>query len=253
MELIIDVGNSNIVIAIYQNGWDKVFRYETKDNQPQIYYERGLAEILLEWGISSSQINYAIISSVVPELNEKIRSAVQSVLRKEPHLINPDILEKLPIHIPHINEIGSDLVANAFAAVIKYNRPSIVVDFGTALTFTVVHPELGIQGVSIAPGVKTAFSSLFTNTAQLPQVPLDRPESAIGKNTIHALQAGIIIGYEGLVMHLLEKIKAELQEPYIVIGTGGLSESLKSITCHFDYVDKMHTLEGIRLIGHHLN
>jgi type III pantothenate kinase len=249
MKLIIDIGNSNIVIAIYGTDWDKIFRLETKDNQPQVYYEKGLADILLEWGVKPSQIDIAMVSSVVPDLNEKILAAIRNVLYSEPVLINPDILRKLPFHIPHINEIGSDLVANAFAAVSLYKKPCIIIDFGTALTFTVAHPTKGIQGVTIAPGIKTAISSLYTNTAQLPNVLLSRPDSAIGKDTSHAIQAGIIIGYEGLVDHLISRIKAELDEEYMVVGTGGLSESLSNITKPFDEVNKMLTLEGIRLMS----
>jgi type III pantothenate kinase len=249
MKLIIDIGNSNIVIAIYRTDWDKIFRLETKDNQPQVYYERGLADILFEWGIKVSEIQSAIVSSVVPDMNEKINNAIKNVLNIDPVLINPEIIKSLPIHVTHINEIGSDLVANAFAAVNLYKKPTIVVDFGTALTFTVVHPSYGIQGVTIAPGIKTAISSLYTNTAQLPAVPLSRPDSAIGKDTSHAIQAGIIIGYEGLVDHLINRIKAELDEEYMVVGTGGLSESLSNITKSFDEVNKMLTLEGIRMIS----
>jgi type III pantothenate kinase len=249
MQLIVDIGNSNIVIAVFDGDWKNIFRYETKENQPQIYYEKGLGNILFEWGLKPSMIDKAIISSVVPDMNERIVNSISNLIGKEAILINASILQQLNIHIPHVNEIGSDLVANSVAALSIFKQPCIVVDFGTALTFTVVHPKAGIQGVTICPGIKTAFASLASNTAQLPNVSLQRPESAIGKNTVHALQAGVIIGYEGLVSHLIERIKSELDEPYLVIGTGGLSTSLTNITKNFDHVNKLLTIEGIKLIG----
>ncbi len=250
MKLIIDIGNSNIVVAVKSNGvWIHIFRYETKDNQPEMYYEKGLANLFLEWGINADDFSMCTISSVVPELNSTILNALEKVMPLNPLLINPDVLRQLDMKIPHVNEIGTDLVANAYAALKLYDKASIIVDFGTALSFTVVHPSDGIQGVTIAPGIKTAFGSLSMNTAQLPLASFTKPQSAIGKNTSHAIQAGIIIGYEGLVKHLITKMKEELTEDYIVIGTGGMSDVLSNITNDFDQVNKVLTLEGIDLIG----
>jgi type III pantothenate kinase len=253
MKLIVDIGNSNIVVAVKDgDGWARVFRYETKDNQPQFYYERGLANLFLEWGIAASDFSSSIVSSVVPELNTKIINAIEKVLPLRAVLIDPEILKHLDMHVPHVNEIGTDLVANAYAALKMYHKPAIVVDFGTALSFTIMHPDHGIQGVTIAPGVKTAFGSLSMHTAQLPLAAFSKPQSAIGQNTSHAIQAGIIIGYEGLVKHLIAKMKEELEGDYIVVGTGGLSEVLSHITDEFDVVNKLLTLEGINLIHDHI-
>ncbi len=254
MKLIVDIGNSNIVVAVKVNqAWIHIFRYETKDNQPQFYYEKGLANLFLEWGLDANDFNSCTISSVVPELNQIIVQALESVVPVKSLLINPERLRYLDMQIPHINEIGSDLVANAYAAIHLYHKPAIIVDFGTALSFTVVHPSQGIQGVTIAPGIKTAFGSLSMNTAQLPLASFEKPRSAIGKNTGHAIQAGIIIGYEGLVKHLVNKMKEELNENYIVIGTGGMSEVVSDITKEFDIVNKLLTLDGIDLIGERIN
>ncbi len=250
MVLVIDIGNSNIVIAIYKDdAWINSFRYETKDNQPQMFYERGLAEILFEWGIKYDEISKVAISSVVPNMNDKIYQACRNITGKEPMLLNVELYKKINFHIPLPNEIGSDLVANAYGCIKTYGKPSIIVDFGTALTFLVVHPQKGIEGVSIAPGIKTAFNSLYSNTALLPEAQFTKPTSAIGQNTSHAIQAGIIIGYEGLVEHLLNKIKEELSEEYQVVATGGMSEIMSNITDKFDVINKNLTLDGVRLLA----
>ncbi|MBP6397513.1 MAG: type III pantothenate kinase [Saprospiraceae bacterium] len=246
MQLVVDIGNSNIVIALrVGDEWPCIFRYETKEDQPGLYYQNGLMSLLFEWGIHSGQLKSVTISSVVPHMNPKIVEAVQNATGIQPLLLGPGQLKQLDLKVPHANEIGTDLVANAYAAIKIWHKPSIIADFGTALTFTVAHPNDGILGVTIVPGIKTAFGSLSDHTAQLPQVNLSRPTSAIGQNTTHAIQAGILIGYEGLVSHLLTKIQDELPETYLTIATGGLSEALENITANFDHIDKNLTIEGI--------
>lgn len=250
MHLVIEIGNSNIVIAMHDGSkWFHIFRYETKEDQPQYFYERGLVDILLEWQIKPAQIKNITVSSVVPNLNQKIINGLEYVTGLQAKLINSDILKKLPIEVPLPNEIGTDLVCNAIAALDKYKTHCIIVDFGTALTFTIVEKDLGIVGVTFAPGIKTAFYALANNTALLPEVELERPLTVIGKSTKHAIQAGIMYGYEGLVNHILESIKKELSFQPMTIATGGISESIKNITSTFDQIDKQLTLEGARIIG----
>ena len=253
MQLVVDIGNSNIVIALrVGKDWQHIFRYETKEDQPGLYYQNGLMSLLFEWGVHAGHLKSVTISSVVPHLNQKIADAVLHATCIVPLLLNPGHLKQLDLKVPHANEIGTDLVANAYAASKIWNQPCIVADFGTALTFTVVHPIEGILGVTIVPGIKTAFGSLSDHTAQLPQVSLVRPASAIGQNTAHAIQAGILVGYEGLVRHLLTKIQDELSEPYFTIATGGLSEALENITSPFDHIEKNLTIDGILLMGNWL-
>ena len=248
MILAIDVGNTNIVIAMYKDGvWTNTFRYETKEPQPELFYENALRNILLEWRISSAEVNKCVISSVVPDVNHIISEAVLSVTGHVPLLLQPDVYKSLDLAIPHPYEIGSDIVSNAYAAVKLYSPRCIIVDFGTALTFTVVNTET-ILGVTIAPGLTTAIQALANNTAQLPVVPLEMPQSAIGHDTVSAIQAGILWGYVGLVKEILNKQKSELPDEYIVIATGGLSSILHPLESEFDVISKMLTLDGMRLI-----
>ncbi len=247
--LVIDIGNSNIVIALYQSGtWSNTFAYETREIQPEFYYENALRSILLEWNEQPSDINHCVISSVVPDMNDIIVNTVHHITGVLPLLINPEVLKNLDMYVPLPYEIGSDLVANAYASIHQYHDKCIIVDFGTALTFTAVNKEQGILGVTIAPGIKTALYSLFNKTAQLPIVPLEVPEHILGYDTVSAIQAGVLCGYVGLIKEIVSRIKSTLSEDYKVIATGGLSSILQPLDELFDYKNRILTLEGIRLI-----
>jgi type III pantothenate kinase len=246
--LAIDIGNTNIVIAMYNNGlWTNTFRYETKEPQSEFFYENALRNILLEWRIAPSDVHQCVISSVVPDVNHIIMEAVINVTAHAPLLLAPEVYKTLDMVIPHPYEIGSDIVSNAYAAFKMYGPRCIIVDFGTALTFTIVDAS-GIVGVTIAPGLKTAINALAKNTALLPLVPLELPDSAIGHDTVSAIQAGILWGYVGLVRELLRKQKSELTGNYKIIATGGLSSVLHPLENEFDTISKMLTLDGMRLI-----
>jgi type III pantothenate kinase len=146
-------------------------------------------------------------------------------------------------------EIGTDLVANAQAAYAHFHGACIAIDFGTALTFTAIDAAGGIVGVSIAPGLRSAMRALFQNTAQLPDVPLVYPASAIGKDTEHAIQAGVLIGYMGLVKEILTQMKAELGGEVQTVATGGLVRVLPPIQKLVDHVDPFLTLDGLCLLA----
>lgn len=162
--------------------------------------------------------------------------------------MGPDLYKKLPIGVLNPYEIGSDLVSNALAAYTRFKRSCIVVDFGTALTFTTLGNDGEILGVAIAPGLKTAIKSLSQNTAKLFDVPLQLPDSVLGKNTVHAIQAGILIGYEGIVTTMIKKIRKELKDESVpVIATGGLSSIITSLSSEFSSIDANLTLDGLRI------
>lgn len=189
------------------------------------------------------------MSSVVPGVSPAVKTMLEKLTGLKVVVIGPDIFRKMKMGIDNPDEIGSDLVANAVAAYGRFSQAAIVVDFGTALTFTTVSDQGEILGVAIAPGLKTAMLALFSNTAQLPVVPLELPESAIGKNTAHALQAGILLGYVGLINELIDRIQSELPSKAKVVATGGLSSVLAPLKSRFDEVDPMLTLDGLRQIA----
>lgn len=251
MLIAIDLGNTNIVIGVYENHhWKYEWRLETNVNQSIEDYRQALQIQLAMSGLEVIAIQQVIISSVVPPLTSTIHSLAAEIFHQQPILVGPKSYKDLQLSIESPNEVGTDLVANAVAAMHRFpNRNCVVVDFGTALTFTTVSKDRQLLGVTIAPGIKTAIKALFLNAAQLPEVPLDVPKSAIGTNTNHAIQAGILLGFEGLVIYLLKRHKEELDGDCAVIATGGLSGILENLQSEYDQVDTKLTLDGLRLIG----
>ncbi len=251
MFLAIDAGNSNVVFALFDEKsckWTNQFRLET--NTPKLISQLGKKVPLyfLEHGIHSSDIKSVGFSSVVPEINPIIQQFCQGYFGVEPYTISARSYDLLPIRSLRPNEIGTDLMCNVMAAYSKYLKPVIVVDFGTALTFTAVDSDGQILGINIVPGLKTAIKSLFTNTSKLPEVKLELPESALGKDTIHAIQAGILYGYTGLVKGMIETIKTETKLDFTIVATGGLAAILTPLKDTFNDIDRNLTLEGLRLI-----
>lgn len=251
MHLVVDIGNSNVVCGIY-NGteWLHNWRWETiKNEQIKMYYQKRLIHNLLENKIDIPSITHVSVSSVVPQINDTIEKLLDELFTVKSIFIQHNTHPNLVISTDNPIEMGTDLIANAVAAIDKSQDDTIVVDFGTALTFTVVTKQLEILGVAIAPGLFTALKSLHGGTAQLPEVNAALPKSVIGKNTTHAIQAGIFRGYIGLVKEIISEIESEQGHRFKRIATGGLSGVLDPLNEEFDYVDKNLTLNGIRLIG----
>jgi type III pantothenate kinase len=250
MLLAIDIGNSNVTVGFYQDtDWKYMWRFPTRtDLDAPMYYHVQLTNRLIEVGLPAEQVKRIIISSVVPDLTATFEELTEHLFNHAPLTLQPDLYHRLKLQIDRPDEIGTDLLANAAAAYYLYQKDCVVVDFGTALTFTTVTAEGHILGVSIAPGLKTAIRALFQKTAQLPEVPLEFPESAIGKNTVHAIQSGILIGYVGLVRHMLATIRAELGDHYMAVATGGLSSIMHPLQNDFDLINPNLTLDGLRLI-----
>jgi type III pantothenate kinase len=250
MLLAIDIGNSDVVFGLYKsNNWKNIFRIESSFSKLASDFDSRLRFLFLENDIKLSEIENCIISSVVPHLTGPIIEMVENLFGKKPVILGPSIYPKLPLKILRPTEIGTDLVCNALYAHNKYKSNAVVVDFGTALTFTIVSATGQILGVSIAPGLRTAVKSLFSNTAQLPEVPLEVPESVIGQNTVHAIQAGVMWGYIGMVEKMIFKIKEEIGADCKVIATGGLSSKLSQLHPLFDEIDVNITLNGLRIVS----
>lgn len=248
MLLAIDIGNTDIVFGLHDGQrWLPPFRIPTHYSPRPADYEARLRLLFLEGNLAIGAVRRIVLSSVVPGETGLIRSMAGDLFGVVPLLLGPDVYPHLGLEIASPREIGTDLVANAVYAWMTYQQACIVVDFGTALTFTVVS-EARILGVSIAPGLKTAVHSLFTHTAQLPEVPLELPPSAIGRNTVQAIQAGVLWGYVGLVRGMLQQIEAEVG-PCRVLATGGLSSILPPLHELFDEVDIHLTLNGLRVIS----
>ncbi len=245
MLFVIDAGNTNIVGGAYENGrLVETMRIRTVQGKTEDEYAVIVRVLLEDRGIDPEQIDRVIISSVVPQLTSSIEKMARHLFNVEPVTLGPALYAKLPVKVIAVDEIGSDLVADALAAWNRFGGACLVVDFGTALTFTAVDATGRIAGVSIAPGLGTAAGSLSRNTAQLPSVPLEAPSSAMGSNTIQAIQAGVILGYTGLVEYMVKRITAELGGAKVV-ATGGMCRVISGLTNVFDAIEPDLTLDGL--------
>ena len=256
MLLAIDIGNSDITLGLTNasDKWDHIWRIPSVVDLGQHFYAHRISDLFFETGIKRYEVQRIVVSSVVPGLTEKIKFALTSLFERQPVVLGPEVYKRLPIKILRPYEIGSDLVSNALAAFTLFKGACVVVDFGTALTFTTLSDEGEILGVSIAPGLKTAIRSLSQNTAKLFDVPLDMPSSVLGRGTVHAIQAGVLVGYEGMVKYMLEKIKTEVNEPSLrSVATGGLAFVIPSLGSSFTLIEPNLTLNGLRIIGELVN
>jgi len=243
MFIAIDIGNTNITVGVLRaNSWQE-YRIGSNVVQPLAYYSQQLAIIAQE--IDKSQLEGVAISSVVPHLTDIILNATRIELHKEPLLFQNKWYNLLPIVTSNPEEMGTDLMANALAGYIKSKGPCLIVDFGTALTYTLVNNKKQIEGVAIAPGIRTAMQSLAGNAAQLPEIPLALPKNVLGTNTVEAMNSGILWGFVGQVSYLINKIKSQIDYKITIIGTGGLSEVLQPLKGEFDLVDRTLTVQGI--------
>lgn len=249
MLLAIDAGNTDITFGLYDGeNWTRIWRIPSGDKKLRRSWKSKIQAELRELGLQGSDLERVVVSSVVPEINELLSGTVSKLTGGAPLWVGPGLYEDLVIDIHNPQEMGTDLVANAVAAYDRFRQKCLVVDFGTALTFTTLDDEGRILGVAIAPGLRTAVKALFLNAAQLPEVPLEVPKSALGQNTIEAIQAGVVLGYAGMVEHLIRQIRREAGEDIKIIATGGLSEVLTPLKEQFDAIDRLLTLEGLVLI-----
>ena len=246
IKVAIDIGNSNIVIGLYcENSWEKIYRLSSKKNFTYWTFQKKLKKIISLNDFNPSNVESIIISSVVPSLTDIVKISCSDTLSKHIFIVKASKIELIKIMIDDKNEIGTDLLANAVEASSIYNSNVIIVDFGTALTFTVVSKSREVLGVNIVPGLQTAISSLYKNTAKLPQINLLLPKKIIGKNTIHSIQSGIMYGYSGLVKEMIKKIKGELSGETKVIATGGLSKFADTLKGVFNDILPTLTLDGL--------
>lgn len=252
MLLVVDIGNTDIVFGFYSelsSDWQAILRTPTHQPWSPLRLQTWIEKELNEVGKLGLKPDSILISSVVPSVSTQIQKGIEAWSGIRAQVMGPEMYAKLPIEVISPDEIGSDLVANSVYAFSNYHTAVLIVDFGTALTFTLLDEKRKMKGVSITPGLKTAVKSLFSQTAQLPEVPLEMPDSALGFDTVSAIQSGILWGYVGLVKEMILQIKAEHGSHIKVIATGGLSSILTPLAPSFDEVNKLITLEGLRIIA----
>ncbi|MBD7970909.1 type III pantothenate kinase [Paenibacillus gallinarum] len=249
MILVVDVGNSNIVLGIYKHR-ELLHHFRISTSRQSTVDEYGILthSFFQMSGISTSEIEGIIISSVVPPLVNVLEEMCIKYVGKKPLIVGPGIKTGLNLRYENPREVGADRIVNAVAAIEQFNCPLVVVDFGTATTFDCIDGEGNYLGGAIVPGIGISTEALYQRASKLPRIELEKPKKVIGRNTIHAMQAGIIFGYAGQVDGIVERIKEEMQATPKVIATGGLAELIASETKTIEVVSPMLTLEGLRII-----
>ena len=249
MLLVVDVGNTNMVLGLY-DGERLVhdFRIESAKGRTSDEYHVLLLNLLQLAGIERSAVRASILASVVPSLNDTVIEAVDRAFDHEIMIIGPGIKTGMPVLAENPREVGADRIVNSVAAYERVQGAAIVVDFGTATTFDCISDKGEYLGGAIAPGMEISANALFARAAKLPRSEIARPPRAIGRNTIHSMQAGIVFGYVGLVDGLVRRLASEMATEVAVIATGGLATLIEPDSETIGEVDELLTLEGLRLI-----
>lgn len=201
-------------------------------------------------GLSFSDIKGIIISSVVPPIMASLERMCQNYFHVKPLIVGPGTKTGLNIKSDNPREVGADRIVNAVAAIDEYGSPLIIVDFGTATTYCYINENKQYIGGAIAPGIGISTEALYTKASKLPRIEIARPESVIGKNTVAAMQSGVLFGYVGQVQEVVKRMKAESKTNPTVIATGGLAQLIADESTCIDIVDPYLTLKGLLLIYH---
>lgn len=248
MLLVLDIGNTNTVIGIFDG--DSLAVHWRLSSADRTSDEAGILiqSLLDSRNFLKSDISGAIISSVVPRFEELWTYAIKNYLDTVPFIVRHDMPLGIGVDIDNPDEVGADRLVNSVAAVAKYGYPLVTVDLGTAITLDVVSAEGAYIGGAIAPGLAVSMETLFSRTAKLPQITLTAPEHAIGRNTKNAIQSGIVYGYVGLVDALVERIFDELGRRTPVVATGGHAEILAANSKSITAVEPWLTLDGLLIL-----
>lgn len=249
MLLAIDIGNTNIVFGVHDGvDWKHHWRIQTVHKRMPDEYAVLFQQLLSEEDLSLTSFDKTVLSSVVPQLTRGLADMVASRTGTPPVIVRSNVKLPIELDVDHPNKLGADLIADAVAAWTLFEDNCIVVDFGTATTFTSVESPGKLLGTAIAAGLNTTIDGLVDRTAQLPQIELEAPPCIIGRNTVHSMQAGLVIGYVCMVEGLVDRIRDQLGYASVV-ATGGLSSVIAPLTDHFDRVEPWLTLDGLRLIA----
>ncbi|MBE2267667.1 MAG: type III pantothenate kinase [Anaerolinea sp.] len=250
MLMAVDVGNTNIHLGLYHDGkWITSWRMRTVADKMPDEYAVLLRNFLAGANLSYQSITGVAIGSVVPRLTRTFTELVQHYLEIEPLVVNHKTKTGIRLEIDQPEQAGADRIINAAAVVALYGAPAIVCDFGTATTFDVVSGSGAYCGGAIAPGINVSMDALVSMTARLHKVDLTPPPDVIGRNTIHAMQSGLFVGYVAMIEGMVARIKRSMNEPNIkVIGTGGLAPIFNENTDAIDLIIPELTLEGLRVI-----
>lgn len=249
MIFVFDVGNTNIMLGVYDGDNLKYhWRIETNRHKTGDEYGMLILDLFRHEEISVKDISGIIISSVVPPIMFELERMCEKYFHQKPLVVGPGIKTGLDIKYDNPREVGADRIVNAVAAIHLYGSPLIIVDFGTATTYCFVNEQKQYMGGTIAPGINISTEALYTQAAKLPRIEIAKPNHIIGKNTVDAMQSGILYGYVGQVEGIVARMKKFANENLKVIATGGLAPLIAAESDVIDHVDPFLTLKGLQLI-----
>lgn len=254
MILLVDVGNTNIVLGVHDgNEYIASWRISSDGNKTSDEYSIQVMQLFSVNGINSKEIEGVIVSSVVPNIMHSLENMLRKCFCHEPIIVGPGIKTGINIKYDNPKEVGADRIVNAVAAYEIYKKSVIIIDFGTATTFCALRKNGDYLGGCICPGIKISSDALFERAAKLPRVELEVPKNIICKSTVTSMQSGILFGYIGQVEYIVKKMKEEIKnskdkEEPLVIATGGLANLIAKQTDVIDVVNSELTLEGLKIL-----
>ncbi len=249
MILTIDIGNTNIVLGGFKDDKLKfVARISTNATKTEDEYATKIRSILVLHDVDKSEIEGAIISSVVPPLNAVMKKAINLIYGIEPLMVQPGIKTGINIHCDNPASVGADLICACVATHYLYGSPSLIIDMGTATKIMVMNDSGTFVGVSIIPGVNIALKALASGTAQLPQISLEAPKSVIGKNTVDCMQSGVVFGNASMIDGMIDRFNEEMGTELEVYATGGLASTIIPHCKHKITMNENLVLEGLNII-----
>ena len=250
MLLVIDAGNTNVVVAVHDGrGYRGRWRIRTEPQRTSDEYAVWLLGLLGHSGLSAQEVTAAVIGTVVPAALYDLRRLCRDWFGVEPLIARPTVEWGFSIRVDRPEEVGADRLLNALAAHEKYRGPLVVIDFGTATTFDVVGADGSYEGGIIAPGINLSIEALHRAAARLPRIGIGRPQAVIGRDTVAAMQSGVYWGYVAMVEGIVTRIRAEAGADLKVVATGGLAPLLAEGTTLIGRIDPDLTLDGLRLLA----
>jgi type III pantothenate kinase len=249
MLLTIDIGNTNLTLGLYEGDTlGAHWRLATDHNRMPDEYGLQLLGLLQNAGKTLADIKGISLASVVPPLTGRVVQACREYLKQEPLVVDAGIKTGIKIRYEDPKAVGADRVCDAVAVMKLYGGPACVVDFGTATTFNAVTKDGEYLGGAITAGINLAAEALYTRAAKLPRIDLQVPPSVIGRNTVHAMQSGLLFGYVSMVEGMVARFRSELGSDMKVVATGGLAEVIAKETKDIDIISPWLTLEGLRIL-----
>jgi type III pantothenate kinase len=246
---VIDVGNTHIVLGVYhRDQLVATWRLDTKARRTEDEMAVMVEALFTRAGIALSSVSDAVIGCVVPPVAPMMTAFCRVAFGCDPLVVGPGIKTGVVIAVDNPREVGADRIANAAGALVKYDPPLLIVDFGTAITVDAISQKSEYLGGAIVPGIRLSLNALYHNAAKLPEVELAEPPSVIGKNTINSMQSGAVFGYAALVDGIVDRMTDTFDTTPQVIATGGEARLVAKVSRTINTVEEFLTLEGLRAI-----